>query len=134
MQPALIDTDILSRFLRNDAKVVDRFRQYIRAHGHIAISILTYYEIKSGLLHRDARHKLNDFAALTQTSLILPLSQDAADHAARLYAATRKAGTPVDDIDILIAGTALAHGRVVVTGNTTHFDKLPGVQVENWAA
>jgi len=40
----------------------------------------------------------------------------------------------VDDIDILIAGTALAHGRVVVTGNTTHFDKLPGVQVENWAA
>ena len=61
-------------------------------------------------------------------------SQDAADHAAQLYAATRKAGTPVDDIDILIAGTALAHGRVVVTGNTTHFDKLPGVQVENWAA
>lgn len=87
----------------------------------------------SGLRHRDAHRRLEGFFEFSRESLILPLSQDAADHAARLYAATRKAGNPVDDIDILIAGIALAHKRVVVTCNTGHFGKLPGVTVENWA-
>lgn len=134
MQPALIDTDILSRFFRQDAKVVERFAQYVAEHGVITFSILTYYEVLSGLRHRDARRQLTAFLAFSAESLILPLSREAADQAASLYAATRKAGTPVDDIDILIAGIALAHGRVVVTRNTEHFNKLPGVTIENWAS
>ena len=72
------------------------------------------------------------FREFARENLILPLSREAADHAARLYAETRKAGTPVDDIDILIAGIALAHDRVVVTHNTAHFGMLPGVTVEDW--
>jgi tRNA(fMet)-specific endonuclease VapC len=133
MKPALVDTDILSRFFRQDPRVVERFLQYSRQHGTIAFSILTYYEILSGLRHRDAQRKLDAFVEFSDQSLILPLNRAAADHAARLYAATRKAGTPVDDIDILIAGIALAHDRVVVTCNTEHFGKLPGVAIENWA-
>jgi tRNA(fMet)-specific endonuclease VapC len=35
-------------------------------------------------------------------------------------------------MDILIAGIALAHGRIVVTCNTKHFNKLPGLTVEDW--
>jgi hypothetical protein len=45
-----------------------------------------------------------------------------AARASELYAETRKAGTPVDDMDILIAGIALAHGRIVFTCNTDHFN------------
>jgi tRNA(fMet)-specific endonuclease VapC len=133
MKPALIDTDILSRFFRRDPKVVARFAEYTAQHGAIAFSIVSYYEILSGLLHRDARRQLETFRDFSRESRILPLSREAADHAARLYAQTRKAGTPVDDVDILIAGIALAHDRVVVTCNTDHFGKLPGVVVEDWA-
>jgi len=133
MNPALIDTDILSRFLRRDAKVVERFAAYTARHGTVALSIVTYYEILSGLLHRDAKRQLDTFLDLCRASDILPLSRAAADQAARLYAQTRKAGTPVDDMDILIAGIALAHGRIVVTRNTDHFDKLPGVVTEDWS-
>ncbi|RKT42754.1 hypothetical protein BDD21_0049 [Thiocapsa rosea] len=56
-----------------------------------------------------------------------------AGRASELYAETRKAGTPVDDMDTLIAGIALAHGRIVVTCNTDHFTKLPGLTVEDWS-
>lgn len=133
MKPALIDTDILSRFFRNDANVVARFARYIAEHGRISISIVTYYEILSGLLHRDARKQLGAFRDFCDESEILPLSAAAADHAARLYAETRQAGTPVDDIDLLIAGIALAHGRMVVTHNTDHFGRLSGVTIEDWS-
>jgi tRNA(fMet)-specific endonuclease VapC len=133
MTPALVDTDILSRFFRNDARVVERFAAYETAYGRINTSIITYYEIHSGLLHRDAHKQLERFHAFAAANHILPLTQDAADHAARLYAHTRKHGISVDDIDILIAGIALAHDMAVVTVNTGHFSKLPGVVVENWA-
>jgi tRNA(fMet)-specific endonuclease VapC len=133
MKPALIDTDILSRFLRRDPKVVERFAAYTAEHGTIAFSIVTYYEIVSGLLHRDAKRQLETYHGLCQASQILPLDRAAADHAARLYARTRKAGTPVDDMDILIAGIALAQGRIVVTGNLDHFGRLPDVVAEDWS-
>lgn len=133
MKPALIDTDILSRFFRRDARVAEHFAEYAQHHGIIEFSIVSYYEILSGLLHRDANRQLQAFLEFSHENRILPLNREAADHAARLYAATRKAGTPVDDIDILIAGIALAHDRIVVTHNTAHFSKLAGVSLEDWA-
>ena len=134
MRPALIDTDILSRFFRRDPLVVARFGEYTKHFDHITFSIVTYYEILSGLKHRDAHRQLAAFLDFSAEQRILPLNQEAADQAARLYAATRKAGTPVDDIDILIAGIALAHDRVVITHNTAHFSRLPGVAIEDWAS
>ena len=61
MRPALIDTDILSRFFRRDPKVVARFSEYVQQHDVIEFSILSYYEIPSGLRHRDARRQLDIF-------------------------------------------------------------------------
>ena len=133
IKQALIDTDILSRFFRRDAKVALRFNEYTQQYGLIEFSIVSYYEILSGLLHRDAKRQLASFLEFSSENRILPLNQQAADHAARLYAETRKSGTPVDDIDILIAGIALAHDRIVVTHNTAHFSQLPGVTLEDWA-
>jgi tRNA(fMet)-specific endonuclease VapC len=132
MTPVLIDTDILSRFFRRDPKVVARFSEYVQHYDVIEFSIVSYYEILSGLRHRDACRQLEIFMEFSRENRILPLNREAADHAARLYAETRKAGTPVDDIDILIAGIALAHDRAVVTHNTAHFGMLPGVMLEDW--
>ncbi len=133
MKSVLIDTDILSRFFRHDPKVVARFSAYAQHHNVIELSIISYYEILSGLRHRDANRQLEIFLAFSRENRILPLNREAAEHAARLYAETRKAGTPVDDIDILIAGIALAHDRAIVTHNTAHFGKLPGVVLEDWS-
>ena len=49
MKPALIDTDILSLFLRGHAAVVHRVEQYLKAHSKLNLSIITYYEIVNGL-------------------------------------------------------------------------------------
>jgi hypothetical protein len=39
---------------------------------------------------------------------------------------------PHADADVLIAATALEHGRVLVTGNTAHFSWIPGLAIEDW--
>ena len=133
MNPTLVDTDILSRFFRNDPKVVEQVRKYVEKHGAVSFSIISYYEILSGLQYRDAGRQLNAFLAFASIHRILPLTQAAADHAARLYALMRKEGTPVDDIDLLIAGIALANGMTIATHNVSHFGRLPGMIVQDWS-
>ena len=74
-------------------------------------------------MHRDAHRQLERFLAFADQNRVLPLTQAAANHAARLYAITRQAGTPVDDIDLLIAGIALAHEMSLATHNVSHFNR-----------
>ena len=54
LKPSLIDTDILSLFFKNHPNVTARFASYLNNYKNINISIITYYEILSGLKHRDA--------------------------------------------------------------------------------
>jgi tRNA(fMet)-specific endonuclease VapC len=45
----------------------------------------------------------------------------------------RAAGTPIGGNDLRIACHALAEDRVLVTNNTTEFERITGLHVENWA-
>jgi len=133
MSPALVDTDLLSLFLRGDRQVVASFERYLAEHSRINLSIITYYEILSGLRHRDAKRQLGDFLDLASESNILHLTERSCDISASLYARLRKEGRPIDDIDILIAGVAIANGLTVATRNTRHFGAIAGLEVEDWA-
>lgn len=68
---------------------------------------------------------------LTTIVLVLPITP-----AIRLYASERArlqaSGRKLQDFDLLIGVTALAHGLIVVTNNTRHFDWLPQLQLEDW--
>ena len=132
MKPALVDTDILSFFFKGHPAVVARFAEYTRLYETINFSIITYYEILSGLKHRDAHRKLETFLSFAAENTILPFTQQAATHAAEQYAALCKRGMPLDDIDLLIAGIALANDLVMVTHNIDHFTRISELDVENW--
>ena len=54
MNRALIDTDILSYYLKGDPNVARNVKKYLDHYDIIEISIITYYEITSGLLAKNA--------------------------------------------------------------------------------
>lgn len=41
-------------------------------------------------------------------------------------------GTRLDDADLLIGAIAAANRAIVVTGNRRHYERIPGVMIENW--
>lgn len=133
MKPALIDTDILSLFFRNDLTVIEHFREYLQEHEGMDISILTFYEILSGLKHRDALKQLDMFCEFVKNNKILPLTEKSVEISSDIYAALRKTGNQVDDIDILIAGVALAHDLVLVTHNVHHFNRIEDLEIIDWS-
>jgi len=134
VRPVLIDTDILSLFLRNNREVVGRFRSYLAVYKNINISIISYYEIVSGLKHRDADRKMNLFLSFAAKNRLMPLTEQSVSISAEIYAELRKEGKPLDDIDLLIAGTAMANNLVLVTRNQSHFRRIMGLEIEDWSA
>jgi tRNA(fMet)-specific endonuclease VapC len=62
----------------------------------------------------------------------LPLSNDTLKKFGQLKAQLRKAGTPVADFDLLIASVAIAKNLILVTNNTRHYQRISGLNLENW--
>ena len=43
-----------------------------------------------------------------------------------------KRGLRIGDMDMFIAATALEEDLILVTGNVKHFERIPGLKIENW--
>lgn len=63
---------------------------------------------------------------------ILSFGYQEALKAAELLAALYVSGRPIGIEDTMIASTALSNALIVVTANTEHFSRIPGLQSENW--
>ena len=132
MKPALIDTDVLSMYFRGNDVIETNFEKYFEEYDKANISIITYYEIVSGLKHRDANKQLDSFLKFTAQNAILPVTETSAMISSEIYARLRKMGQPVDDIDLLIAGIAISNDLILVTNNEKHFGRIEELEIENW--
>ena len=50
----------------------------------------------------------------------------------QLKAEMERNGNKIDDFDLFIGATAIAHDLIMVTDNVKHLGKIPGIQTENW--
>lgn len=128
----LWDTDTCIYHLNGDIRV----RQKVQEVGSKAISttIVTIAELKFGAYNsakvdsnlerirmlRQKIHVLSDFTNTIATIF--------AENKAKL----KKQGISIGDFDLLIASFALHHSLIVVTNNTSHFQYVPGLNIENW--
>jgi tRNA(fMet)-specific endonuclease VapC len=128
----LIDTDICSAHLRSTSSVSNRFLQYI---GRLHISVLTLGELLSWTLRKNSPPKYQQaLVAMLSDVVVLEITPDIAWKFGEVRAALLDQGRPVAAADLMIAATALVHGFRVVTHNTSHFSKVPGLAIEDWLA
>ena len=98
----------------------------------IEISLVTYYEITSGLLAKNALKQLAVFEDFAAENIVIPLTEKSVKISAELYSSLRQSGNTLDDIDLLIAGVAIENEMTLVTNNERHFGRIPGMKIENW--
>ncbi|MDP2785024.1 MAG: type II toxin-antitoxin system VapC family toxin [Sulfurimicrobium sp.] len=128
----LLDTCTVSDFVKGQSGVLARIKA--TPPQLIAISTVTRFEIEFGLqLNSDrARILAPVMDAFLSSITILPFENADAKAAGAIRAALQKQGQPVGAYDVLIAGCGLARGMVVVTSNLGEFQRIGGLQVENW--
>jgi tRNA(fMet)-specific endonuclease VapC len=132
MKPSMLDTDILSEFLRGNSKVIAKVDEHLNEYGFINLSIITYYEILNGLLYKDAKKQLAKFEEFVELNKVIPLTLRMAKTAAAIQADLRKKGTEIGHTDTLIAGIAMTSELQLVTNNTDHFKRIKGLDIANW--
>lgn len=76
---------------------------------NVFVAGMTYYEIKRGLIANGATRQLNDFQDLCEKYQVIVGDLAIFERAAQIHANLKRKGTPMEDADILIAATAIAH-------------------------
>jgi len=131
----LLDTDILSNLMKRSPST-----SLIAKLASVPVeqqftSSITLGEVVYGACRLAARTDAL-LARLEATLLpnlpILPFDAAAAYQYGEVRAQLERQGTPLGEADLRIAAIALAQGFTVVTGNVRHFQRVPGVSVENW--
>lgn len=126
MSLLLLDTTFLINAERKDAEL----DLLISDDDDVAIAAITVAELTVGALRgtgqRRARRQryIDD---ICETIPILNYDRGGAQHHARLLMSVRTAGRPRGAHDLIIAATALAFKRIVVSADRAAFVDLPGV-------
>jgi len=128
----LLDTCTVSDFVKGQPKVLARVKA--TPPNLIAVSALTRMEVDYGLaLNAERAKKLAPILdAFFSTIATLAFDEADAQAAAAIRTALKTQGQPIGAYDVLIAGTGLARGLVVVTSNVGEFKRVSGLQVEDW--
>jgi tRNA(fMet)-specific endonuclease VapC len=126
----LIDTNICIYYIKGKFDLNKKFEKVDLENCFI--SEITLAELKFGVANSDKKEKnqkaLNHFLTGIKVVPIFHSLDLYASEKARL----RKAGTPLDDFDILIGVTSITHHLTMVTNNTEHFKRLKGITLEDW--
>lgn len=137
MAKVLLDTDILSEYLKGHDKTVARHAaDYARKFGAFTFTSVTVHEIVFGLEFKGATAQLKKALAwLRQNDEITPAADDYLE-AAIIKATARKQGFILELTDCLIATVAIRLNLPLATGNTNDFQAIQKtgakLTLENW--
>ena len=124
----LLDTCICIALLKKSPNVIQRLREV--GTRNCKISDITLAELYFGAFKSGKEKHFNDVSEISKLFEKYPIQY------MRKYGEIRweleKQGLRIGDMDMFIAATALEEDLILVTGNVKHFERIPGLKIENW--
>ncbi len=99
----------------------------------VCISSITYAELVYGVEKSIAKDKNRIALMLLLSNIeIVKFDDRAASEYGDIRADLEKKGTPIGQLDMLIAGHARSLGLTLVTNNEKEFSRVEGLKIDNW--
>jgi tRNA(fMet)-specific endonuclease VapC len=126
-----LDTNTLIYFFKGLGSV---FNQMLTvAPGEIAIPAVAIFELEVGIGKSSSpRKRITQLQEFTSLVTIISFGQPEAKCAAGIRIKLERQGLSIGPCDILIAASALANNRTLVTHNTREFERVDGLKIEDW--
>jgi tRNA(fMet)-specific endonuclease VapC len=126
----ILDTDTCIAILRGSDAVIDR---RAAVADDVATTWITAAELFYGAAKSKAPEDNRSLVARFLTTLpVLGLDEPAVQIFGEAKALLERRGQRLADADLFIGAIAAARGATVVTGNRRHYERIPGVTVEDW--
>jgi tRNA(fMet)-specific endonuclease VapC len=130
----LLDTNICIYAMKHHAPVLRRM-QSAKQDG-LCVSAIVAAELAFGVARSAAEHRERNQRSLQRFLAAIAVQAWPAE-AIWVYGTMREslkqAGTPIGELDLLIAAHAQTQGLILVTNNTREFERINGLKLENWA-
>ena len=128
----LLDTDTIIYSLKGIDAVVRNLANHQR--DPLKISVISLMELYYGAYKsQKTTANLAKVRRIENAFDILSVDFSIAETFGTIKSYLESQGTPLDDFDIAIAATALAHNLTLITNNEKHFYRVEGLKVDNWA-
>jgi tRNA(fMet)-specific endonuclease VapC len=126
----LLDANAVIALLNDTTSpIARRIRRY--APRDVVVSTVVIHELYYGAF-KSQRVDKNVARVDALQFPVLEFDQEDARQAGAVRAHLASKGTPIGPYDVLIAGQAKARKLTLVTHNTTEFQRVPGLKVEDW--
>jgi len=130
----LLDTNILSELIKRKPNVHLLARLDSEPAHVLFTSCICTMELRFGSALRDDFERF--WQKITKEIIsrinILSIGAKEALIAGDILAKLRTSGQIIGLEDVLIAASAITNQYTVVTANTRHFSRIPGLEVQNW--
>jgi len=130
----LLDTNMLSEIIKKNPNQNFITKLGTAPSPTIFTATLCVMELRFGAMKRG---NPSDFWQRIEQQIlskvrILDFSYNEAMKAGELLHQLYSMGQPIGLEDVMIGSIALCNSLTIVSANTKHFGKIPGLQVENW--
>lgn len=127
----LLDTNTCIYLMKGSTGVLEHF--LTKRKSGVGISSITVAELYYGVFNsafpeKNSINLTNFFAGID----ILEFDSGAAIEYGRIRALLRQKGTPIGQMDMLIAAHAKSRDMILVTNNVGEFERVGGLVLENW--
>ncbi|SEJ29599.1 tRNA(fMet)-specific endonuclease VapC [Dyadobacter sp. SG02] len=128
----LLDTNIVAYIIKKRPLEVLHKLQSLD-WTEIAISSIVVAELWYGVEKSQLKEQNKTaLEAFLRPFTVLDFDTQAAEAYASIRADLESKGKIIGANDLLISAHALSHGLILVTNNTKEFDRVGGLQIENW--
>jgi len=129
----MLDTNICIYIQRHKPpSVLARFEAI--KPGQAVISVITWGEMHYGAAKsRQSKLALKLLEGFADLVPVLPMPPACGKAYGQIRADLEKVGRPIGNNDLWIAAHALASGLTLVTNNAREFERIPHLNIENWA-
>jgi tRNA(fMet)-specific endonuclease VapC len=127
----MFDTDIISYLIKGSSAAL---KERVLEHkpGELTVSTLVCAELLYGVKKKGNRSIEKKVHAFLDRIQKIDFDSRAAAAYAGIGTELERTGMPFDNMDMLIAASALATGATLVTHNVKHFSRIKGLKVEDW--
>jgi tRNA(fMet)-specific endonuclease VapC len=126
----MLDADTVSYAIRGEGRVAAQLLEH--RPSDLCLSSITLAELQFGAEAKRSRKLSRAVQTFIKDVEVVPFDRAASEKLALVAAALARKGKPIGTFDTLIAAHALSLGLTVVTNNTKHFSRAPGLTAESW--